>query len=100
MYVIALVLMALATGRIIRFLVDDTLIDRQRDWVHSHLQGKLFELASCPWCLSAYISGGVVLLTWIWQPLPLPLLAWLAVWWGGLFCYWTTEALARYANLE
>lgn len=91
-------LMSAATGRIIRFLVDDTLIDRQRNWFLSHFEGKWYELFTCPWCLSAYISAGVVLATWIFQPMLLPLLMWFAVWWGGLFAYWTTECLARYGN--
>jgi hypothetical protein len=94
-----LVLMAAASARIVRFLVDDTLIDRQRCWVLGHLQGKLYELATCPWCLSAYVSAGVTLLTWLWvDSMLLPALMWLAVWWLALAFYWTTECLSRYAN--
>lgn len=40
----------------------------------------LAELATCPWCASAYISGGLVGGTAVWTSVPLPVLVWLAVW--------------------
>jgi hypothetical protein len=45
----------------------------------------LGELVSCIWCASAYISGVLVLITWLMHGLPLPLLWWFAVWGAGAF---------------
>jgi hypothetical protein len=45
----------------------------------------LGELVSCPWCASAYISGGLVSVTWFIHGLPLPVFFWLAVWGLGAF---------------
>lgn len=50
----------------------------------------LGELVSCPWCASAYISAGLVVTTWLWRGLPLPLFCWLAVWGAGAaLAHWT-----------
>ena len=38
------------------------------------------ELMSCPWCVSAWISAGLVTGTWAVAGLPVPLLLWPAVW--------------------
>ncbi len=38
------------------------------------------DLLTCPWCASAYTSGAVVGLTWWLVGVPVPFLAWLAVW--------------------
>jgi Protein of unknown function (DUF1360) len=40
----------------------------------------LGELVSCHWCVSAYLSAGVVGLSLIVTPVPAPVLWWLAVW--------------------
>jgi len=43
----------------------------------------LAELVTCPWCASAYVSGALVALTWVFAGLPVPLLMWPAVWAGS-----------------
>lgn len=54
-------------------------------YVHrwSWVPGWLAELISCPWCVSAYVSGAVVTGTWWYAGLPVPVLMWLAVWAGA-----------------
>ena len=82
------VLMALATYRVARFLVDDGLIVEPRIWLHtrllmsaenSRLAYKLHELVSCYWCLTVWISAGVVVSVDQFTSVPLPWLQWLAV---------------------
>lgn len=52
----------------------------------------LGELASCPWCASAYLSGGLVLVTWlIGYSLPVPVFCWLAVWGAGALLAYAAE---------
>lgn len=38
------------------------------------------ELMSCPWCVSAWLSAGIITGTWAVTGLPVPLLLWLASW--------------------
>lgn len=38
------------------------------------------ELMSCPWCVSAWASAGVVVGAWATVGIPVPALMWLAVW--------------------
>lgn len=46
----------------------------------------LGELVSCLWCASAYISGGLVLITWLLGvSIPLPIFFWFATWGAGAF---------------
>jgi hypothetical protein len=45
----------------------------------------LGELVSCHWCASAYVSAGLVGVTWLLHGLPLPVFSWLAVWGAGAF---------------
>jgi hypothetical protein len=93
------VIMSVATARLVRLFVDDTIIEKQRCWVLGHVEGKLHEMLVCPWCLSFWLSLPVVLLTWLAvDSMALPLLMFIATWWGACFAYWTTECLARYGN--
>lgn len=41
------------------------------------------DLLSCPWCASGWIAAGVTAATWASVGLPVPLLAWPAVWAAG-----------------
>src|SRR5690606_10806611 len=43
----------------------------------------LAELVSCPWCASGWVAAGVTAGTWVAAGLPLPFLAWAAVWAAG-----------------
>lgn len=98
-----LVVLALATFRLTRLITRDdfppilwarTRIQRARPTVtKSATLGHeayvdywwLGELVSCPWCASAYVSGGVVAATWYLHGLPLPVFCWLAVWGAGAY---------------
>jgi hypothetical protein len=58
-------------------------IDGERHlWATRSARVPLFfaELMSCPWCVSAWISAGLVTGTWAVTGLPVPLLLWLATW--------------------
>lgn len=54
---------ALAVHRITRFVVEDTIVARQRDlflgWCDEHAP-KVSEGLSCWWCTSIWVSAGVV----------------------------------------
>ena len=57
-----LVIDALATWRIVRFIQRDSLIEKPREELinrYGHL--KISELLTCPWCLSPYVAAGVVI---------------------------------------
>lgn len=93
------VLVVLASYRLTRFLVADTLIDNQRIWVINKLmtsnsigwrkttKTKVAYLITCPFCSSAYISAVVMGAVWLWDGMPLPLLVWPAAW-GGVALVW------------
>ncbi len=74
--------------RVTRFLLEDTLIEEPRHVLHhwllrrnQHLWArKGFELTSCTYCASIWISGGFVLSMLWWGPgLSLPLFWWPAL---------------------
>lgn len=56
-----LVIDALATWRIVRFIQRDSLIEEPREELinrYGHL--KISELLTCPWCLGIWVAAGVV----------------------------------------
>lgn len=85
--------------RLTRFLMHDTLIERQRMWLLIRIAGrkpkvradgsryqaawraKLMELASCPWCVSLHVAWITVLVADQWASIPLPWMYWVAI--GG-----------------
>jgi len=85
-------LMILASYRITRFFIYDSLIEAQRTWFLKKLWGetpsftraKIHELLTCSKCLSVWVSLGVVFTVNAWVTVPLPWLQWLAVSGGGL----------------
>lgn len=85
---------ALVTWRVTRFIVADDLIAgiRQKviDWVapqrplhpgRNFLFGKAFTLVTCAWCVSIYVSAGYLLLSrWlVVDSIPVPMWTWLAI---------------------
>jgi hypothetical protein len=60
MTVLVLIILGLATYRVSRFFVIDSLLSRLRDRFHnfllSHKQNTLYELTSCTWCFSVHIA--------------------------------------------
>lgn len=82
----AFVLVALAAYRLTRFLTIDTLplVRRPREWIEKKLpEGHwLSELSVCPFCVSAYVSAGV-LAAWVFGA---EIIRWLITWcavWGA-----------------
>lgn len=96
---ITLALICLATHRITRFLLADAfpLVAIPREWILNWLAPdvewikthdgvghwgafgrSLRYLGECPWCMSIYVSAGVVWVTTQFASVPLPVLAWLA----------------------
>ena len=106
---VLLAVCSLATFRLTRLVVEDTLLYGPRRWVMSKLKGvakerfddadfalliapsalrqKLAELLGCPYCVSAYAAGAVYAGCEWRESVPLPLLFWLAIWSGGLVAY-------------
>ena len=95
MRLVLIALLALASYRITRFIILDTLIETQRVWVLMKLWGeapsatrqKLHELLVCSRCLSVWVSAAVVAITSIWISIPLPFLTWLGVC-GAVLAIW------------
>ena len=88
------VLLSFVTYRVTRFLVRDTLIDKQRFKLHAALlskskpwRNKLFELIDCPYCLSVWVAGASVLIANQFTAIRLPWMMWLAVA-GGCLTVW------------
>jgi hypothetical protein len=103
------VLLSLATFRLTMLIVFDsfppiawvrTKIQHARPFVlhpvDIHHEGNIYtrdrqdywwlgELIGCAWCASAYVSGLLVLITWLIAGLPLPVLWWFAVWGAGAY---------------
>lgn len=94
-----LIFLSLATYRVTRFVVEDTLIQHQRIWVLNRIMGrkprawreKLYELLSCKFCLSIWFAAGAVAITDAFTSVPLPVLMWLAVSAGALVIWRAAE---------
>lgn len=89
-----LVILSLITYRIARFLILDTLIDTPRIWFHQVLIGKpaawrmkLYELITCPYCLTIWIAAAVVAIADIFYSIPAPIGMWLAAAAGSLIAW-------------
>jgi hypothetical protein len=89
-----LTVLSLATYRIARFLILDTLIDTPRIWLHQVIIGKpkawrmkLYELLTCPYCLTIWIAAAVTALADIWYSVPAPIGMWLAAATGSLIAW-------------
>lgn len=93
-------LMVLATYRLTRFAVEDTLIANQRIWVINKLmagktkrqkiktgKAKIAYMLTCPYCASAWLSAAMVIVVDQFAVIPLPWLVAPAVW-GGVASVW------------
>lgn len=74
-----LLILILATHRVTRIIVDDSVLNAPRQWIFDKGPGWLAELLSCHWCVGWWVAGATVGLTWLFQPIPLPGLWWPAV---------------------
>lgn len=98
---IVLTLCGPAVGRFTRLVVNDKWpFERFRDWldersVLSVFWMRLEEMFTCPWCLSGWASLVASAVVWRLYGLPVPPMAWMALWWLSCACYWATEALAK-----
>lgn len=79
-----------AVFRVTRFLLKDTLIERQRMWLLHRIakakagpggmpdvspwRMKLLQLVQCAWCLSIWVAGMTELVVWHYCSIRLPLL--------------------------
>lgn len=69
---------ALAAFRITSLIVDDTILDRPRDWVLARVGPKFKEGLTCSWCVGWWTAAAIVMAVWTW-PWLLPFYAFLAV---------------------
>lgn len=101
---IPLVFFALATWRVTRFWLKDSLIEGIRmgleGWLAKRVTKlryrKALELITCPWCISVWVSAGFTAL-WRWQEGSGVGWFWTGVLWlatagGAMACWQTWEA--------
>lgn len=78
---LAVILMSLATYRLTRLVVEDAFppMRYQRERVIERYGEESWQgyLVQCPWCVSIYTGGAVVLATCISTSVPLPVWIWL-----------------------
>ena len=114
------VILSFVVYRVTRFIVLDSLIERVRErfylWLLSPLdpmetsevidvhqdeplrklptwRRKLYQLFSCPFCISVWVAAGAVALhVWLVEPLPYPVWYWLGIATGGLLVYRVIDA--------
>ena len=92
-YTALILIGAIVTWRVTRFIIADDLVKGTRQrvmaWVNKprearwkdFLADKAFDLLTCPWCVSIYVSAGYLALTrWIVvDSIPVPVWSWLAI---------------------
>lgn len=77
---ILIVLLALASYRLTRIAVEDTVADAPRAWLEARLPAFWYSGLTCYWCLGTHISGAVAIIATLSSLTSLPLwLTWLAV---------------------
>ena len=94
-------LLSLATYRVTRLIVSDTIWHVWRTRLHAFILGtkkhsvwrdKLQELISCPYCISVWVAAALVAVTDQYTSVPLPVAAWGAVAAGALVTWrWVEE---------
>lgn len=77
-----LLVLALGTYRVTRLLVKDDFppVRIPREWIKRHGPEWAAELATCPWCVSGWVSMAAVAAAAHYGSVPLPVLCWPAVW--------------------
>lgn len=93
------IILSLACYRVTRLVVEDTLIDGFRIWLHTVILGKkpklwrekLQELISCQFCISFWIAGALVLSVNLFRSVELPFLQWAAVAAGSIIIWQVVE---------
>lgn len=63
-----LVLNVGAVYRLTVLVTADKITERLREHVNTHWEGALVILINCGWCISIWLAGLAVLLTWLWWP--------------------------------
>lgn len=93
---LVLLIASLASYRVTRFLLRDSLIDGTRLRFNGYLIArvdrsrlalKLYELANCPYCISVWTSAGAVWAFDLCGSVPMPVMVWLAVAGGSLMVW-------------
>jgi len=64
-----------AAHRITRLIVDDTIADRPRAWLHARLPAKAVEGLGCYWCVGWWVAVAISLIrgTRAWRHARIPL---------------------------
>jgi len=93
-----LVLLSLATYRITRLAISDSIFDTPRMWLHQYLLGKtskvrwvFYQLITCQYCLSIWIAGLITLGASTAVDIDLPFLMWMASAGGSVIIWNATE---------
>ena len=108
---LTLVVLTLVSFRITRLLIDDTILDRPRQWVERKFMPrggikrraghpKLLELMGCNWCLGIYVSLWVVGVALWFMPIPYYVAMWVAVAAGQSLIYLVHDALIEWMNRD
>ena len=88
---VPLILLSLAAYRLTRLVVSDTVWAGRRTkmlrWFAARNWGKAVELFNCPFCMSVWIAGGLVLVTDLTVGVQNPGLMWPAVAGGALVAW-------------
>lgn len=88
---LALILgLGLASARLTRLAVEDTIFDRPREYL-AGLNWWLEKLLECPWCASAYTTAALVGGAMVVTSVPLPVAAYFAAWQVAVTAFWVTE---------
>lgn len=91
---LVLLLAVMGLARMIRLVVNDTLLDRPRLWWSMRLPDFWVYLLGCPYCISAWLSLPVaVTVATIYKSWGL-VFAWPALWYGSILGYFVLERLA------
>lgn len=90
---------AFAVAKATRLVVNDA-------WPFKALRDRLPKkswpqrMVTCPWCFSGWASLCASLGLWATTGLPVPPVAWFAIWGGSSLVYWWTEAMANAADVD
>lgn len=92
MQLVVILVLSLAVFRVVRFILEDTLIREPREWARRKLMGpqpltaplpawrrKGLELMECHWCMGVWVSAGAIGLACATWSVPQPFWSWLAV---------------------